>query len=84
MLQFHVELCCGGNNVAHKVRRYIHFFVASELVSDVLGFYPCENSCNKYEQQARRCPAEALYDERIRGVVLTPFLVLREVIYDVC
>jgi len=38
MLQFHVEFCCIESNVAHKVRRYIHLFVASELVSDVLGF----------------------------------------------
>ncbi len=35
MLQFHVELCCIESNVAHKVRRYINLFVASELVSDV-------------------------------------------------
>jgi len=26
---------CIGDTVAHKVRRYIHLFVASELVSDV-------------------------------------------------
>ncbi len=38
MLQFHVEFCCIESNVAHKVRRYIHLFVASELVSDVLAF----------------------------------------------
>jgi len=38
MLQFDVEFCCIGSNVAHKVRRYIHLFVASELVSDVEGF----------------------------------------------
>jgi len=38
MLRFHVELCCIESNVAHKVRRYIHFFVASELVSEVEGF----------------------------------------------
>jgi len=31
MLQFRVELCCIESNVAHKVRRYIHLFVASEL-----------------------------------------------------
>jgi len=35
MLQFDVALCRIRDNVAHKVRRYIHFFVASELVSDV-------------------------------------------------
>jgi len=40
MLQFHAELCCTESNVAHKVRRYIHLFVASELVSDVEGFIP--------------------------------------------
>ena len=40
MLQFNVELCRIGSNVAHKVRRYIHLFVASELVSDVEGFIP--------------------------------------------
>ncbi|MCK4598275.1 hypothetical protein KAU37_00395 [Candidatus Bipolaricaulota bacterium] len=38
MLQFDVALCRARDNVAHKVRRYIHFFVASELVSDVEGF----------------------------------------------
>jgi len=50
MLQFHAELCCIESNVAHlsacdhaqagKVRRYIHLFVASELVSDVEGVIP--------------------------------------------
>ena len=35
MLQFDVPRCCTSDNVAHKVRRYIHLFVASELVSDV-------------------------------------------------
>jgi len=38
MLQFDVALCCIRDNVARKVRRYIHLFVASELVSDVLAF----------------------------------------------
>jgi len=38
MLQFDVALCRTRDNVAHKVRRYIHFFVASELVSDVERF----------------------------------------------
>ncbi len=38
MLQFRVELCCIESNVAHKVRRYIHLFVASELVSDIEGY----------------------------------------------
>ena len=33
-------LCSIGSNVAHKVRRYIHLFVASELVSDVGGGIP--------------------------------------------
>jgi len=37
MPQFDVALCCTIDNVAHKVRRYIHLFVASELVSDVEG-----------------------------------------------
>jgi len=34
---FRIHNLCShfGSNVAHKVRRYIHFFVASELVSDV-------------------------------------------------
>jgi len=36
--RFHVELCCTGSNVAHKVQRYIDLFVASELVSDVDEF----------------------------------------------
>ncbi len=40
MLQFDVALCRIRDNVAHKVRRYIHFFVASELVSDVERFVP--------------------------------------------
>ncbi len=40
MLQFDVALCCARDNVAHKVRRYIHLFVASELVSDVERFVP--------------------------------------------
>jgi hypothetical protein len=40
MLQFRVELCYIESNVAHKVRRYIHLFVASEPVSDVEGFIP--------------------------------------------
>jgi hypothetical protein len=40
MLQFHAELCCIASNVAHKVRRYIHLFVASELASDVEKFIP--------------------------------------------
>ena len=40
MLQFHVEPCCIESNVAHKVRRYINLFVASELVSDVEGVIP--------------------------------------------
>ena len=35
MLQFNVGGCRIGSNVAHKVRRYIQLFVASELVSDV-------------------------------------------------
>ena len=40
MLQLDVALCRTRDNVAHKVRRYIHFFVASELVSDVERFVP--------------------------------------------
>jgi hypothetical protein len=40
MLRFNVELCRIGSNVVHKVRRYIHFFVASESISDVEGFIP--------------------------------------------
>ena len=40
MLQFHIELSCIETNVAHKVRRYIQPFVASELVSDVEVFIP--------------------------------------------
>jgi|GEM_PF-2023785 len=40
MLQLDVALCHTRDNVAHKVRRYIHFFVASELVSDVERFVP--------------------------------------------
>jgi len=38
MLQCHVELCLIEINVAHKVRRYIQLFVASEPISDVFGF----------------------------------------------
>ena len=37
MLQFYVGLCCIESNVAHKVRRYIHLFVAPDLVSDIKG-----------------------------------------------
>jgi len=40
MLQFDVALCLIARNVAHKVRRYSHLFVASELVSDVAGGIP--------------------------------------------
>jgi len=54
MLQLDVALCRTRDNVAHKVRRYIHFFVAlggvistkrsitppKELVSDVERFVP--------------------------------------------
>jgi len=40
MLQFDVALCRARDNVAHKVRRYIHFFVASEHLSDVERFVP--------------------------------------------
>ena len=40
MLQLDVPRCRIGNNVAHKVRRYIHFFVASEHLSDVERFVP--------------------------------------------
>ncbi len=39
MLQFNVGVCRIGSNVAHKVRRYIQLFVASELASDV-GRFP--------------------------------------------
>jgi hypothetical protein len=49
MLQFHVALCCVERNVAHKVRRYIHLFVASELVSDVEG-YPAEVFMTRIKQ----------------------------------
>ena len=51
MLQF-IGCCCSESNVAHKVQRYIKLFVASELVSDVLGVYPWRNSCSQYEQEA--------------------------------
>ena len=37
MLQFDVALCRAKDNVAHKVRRYSHLFVASEFISDVEG-----------------------------------------------
>jgi len=40
MLQFDVALYRTTDNVAHKVRRYIHFFVASEHLSDVERFVP--------------------------------------------
>jgi len=40
MLQFDVALYRARDNVAHKVRCYIRFFVASELVSDVERFVP--------------------------------------------
>ncbi len=37
MVQFDVLLYHTQGNVAHKVRRYGHLFVASELTSDVEG-----------------------------------------------
>ena len=37
MVPFYLGLCRIGINVAHKVRRYAHLFVALELVSDVEG-----------------------------------------------
>lgn len=49
MPQFDLPLCRIGRNVAHRVRRYIRLFVASELVclcrngrqvSDVEGLIP--------------------------------------------
>jgi len=40
MLQFDVALCRARDNVAHKVRRYIHLFVASKHLSDVERFVP--------------------------------------------
>jgi len=52
MLQFHVELCCIGSNVAHKVQRYIKIFVASELVSDVLRFILGGTHVASMEQEA--------------------------------
>ena len=50
MLQFYVVLCCIESNVAHKVQRYIHLFVASGachawLVSDVEGVIPASSPC---------------------------------------
>jgi len=33
-----IERYCSESSIAHKVQRYIKLFVASELVSDVLGF----------------------------------------------
>ena len=59
MLQFHVERCCIESNVAHKVRRYIHLFIApggvintkrsitppKELASDVEGVIPASSPC---------------------------------------
>jgi len=77
MLQFDVALCRARDNVAHKVRRYIHFFVASELVSDVEGFILKRThvvSTNNNQVRLRRIPlsspkqalgykAEALYGE---------------------
>jgi hypothetical protein len=50
MLQF-IRRCCSESNVAHKVQRYFKLFVASELVSDVLGFILSENSCGQCEQE---------------------------------
>ena len=52
-----------GDNVAHKVRRYIHLFVALELASDVEKFVPdrahVAHIDNKY-------PAKALYESQVR------------------
>jgi len=77
MLQFDVALCRARDNVAHKVRRYIQLFVASEHLSDVEGFVPDRVHVSSYEQQpdspsanlrfphlelALGYKAEALYD----------------------
>jgi len=40
MLQFDVMPCRFRENVAHRLRRYIHLFVASGPVPDVEGFIP--------------------------------------------
>jgi len=39
MLQFNVELCRIASNVVHKVRRYIHLFVASEFACPVEFYF---------------------------------------------
>ncbi len=60
MLQFNAGFYRIGSNVAHKVRRYIQLFVASELVSDVEWFpltrTPVTRTNNK-PIRLRRIPA---------------------------
>ena len=77
MLQFDVALCRARDNGAHKVQRYIRFFVASELVSDVERFVADRvhvARTNNNQVRLRRIPlsspkqalgykAEALYGE---------------------
>jgi len=69
-----------GDSVAHKVRRYIHLFVALELASDVEKFVPDRvhvariNNKQIYlrriftlpPQQAAGYPAKALYESQVR------------------
>jgi hypothetical protein len=60
MLRFDVELYHIVSNVTHRVRCYIHLFVASELVSDVEGFIPTRThtaSTNKRLIRLRRISA---------------------------
>ena len=70
MLQFHIELCCIENNVAHlsayehaqagKVQRYIKLFVASRRASwswsPTFWGILSENPCGQYEQEQSSPP----------------------------
>jgi hypothetical protein len=81
MLQFDVPLCEIGSNLTHKVQRYIHLCVASELVSDVGRLIPdrvCVTRTNtsrfaagesplSFPYQVRGYPAEGLYEQK-KGV----------------
>jgi len=68
MLQFDAELCCIASNVVRKVRRYIHLFVASELVSDAEG-YISESTHTASTIQTRRIPR--LIKDLLKGAQAT-------------
>jgi len=50
--EFDVPRCRIESNVAHKVRRYIRLFVASELISDVEG-RACSQSGSEVQETSQ-------------------------------